>query len=341
MGLFSSIGNIFKSVLPVAASAVGTYFGGPLGGAAAGALTGKLVGGSKAVNDTSPTGVNYANPDNPGFDWSSAAQLAGGAFSAYQNYKNQQDGQETFDRYLNAQIQGGQLSNATNIAEAQKNRDFQEYLSSTAHQRETADLKKAGLNPILSGTGGPGASTPAGATAKVDNAYEGTAGDVNAARKITEIERRNLDIQEMRLQNENQLAKSQVAQNMATAYNQSSQGDLTSYQKNKLLAETDVQEQNFMHLLELVKGAKTDNEIKLIEKTLRQKMVDLNSAQYQKLLAETGLIRQTIHSGVSSADFLHEYGGYAEGAKIIGNAADALPTKIISDFINWKRRGKK
>lgn len=62
---------------------------------------------------------------------------------------------------------GASARNKAQIAEAQKQRDFQERLSSTAHQREVTDLRAAGLNPILSATGGSGASTPAGAQANI------------------------------------------------------------------------------------------------------------------------------------------------------------------------------
>lgn len=55
-------------------------------------------------------------------------------------------------------------SYAFNAAEAQKSRDWQEYLSNTAHQREVYDLIAAGLNPVLSASLG-GSSTPSGATA--------------------------------------------------------------------------------------------------------------------------------------------------------------------------------
>jgi len=64
---------------------------------------------------------------------------------------------------------GGSSARSAARQEARKQRDFQKMMSDTAHQREIKDLKLAGLNPILSGMGGRGASTPAGAKADIQD----------------------------------------------------------------------------------------------------------------------------------------------------------------------------
>lgn len=72
-----------------------------------------------------------------------------------------------------AALLGSVFSARSMSREAQKNRDFQERMSSTSHQREARDLAAAGINPMLSAS--RGASTPSGSTAHVPEDVVGKA----------------------------------------------------------------------------------------------------------------------------------------------------------------------
>jgi hypothetical protein len=67
-----------------------------------------------------------------------------------------------------ASLVGGMLRNKSAKAASARQMAFQRDMSDTSYQRGMADMKKAGLNPILAGKFG-GASTPTGSTYNPEN----------------------------------------------------------------------------------------------------------------------------------------------------------------------------
>lgn len=77
--------------------------------------------------------------------------------------------------------------------QAEQQRSWEERMSNTAHQREVEDLRKAGINPLMTATGGNGASTPNSAIAQTFMANEpdianSAIGGMNASTKKKEQE---------------------------------------------------------------------------------------------------------------------------------------------------------
>jgi hypothetical protein len=119
---------------------------------------------------------------------------------------------------------GQHKANKSSAKSVKTQMDFQERMSSTAHQRQMDDMRLAGLNPILSGKFG-GASTPSGASVKSENEAE------NVSSSALSVLRAKAELQNLKAQNANLLSQNVV--NVATAKKLNAEADMIPLMRGK------------------------------------------------------------------------------------------------------------
>lgn len=185
-------------------------------------------------------------------------------------------------------VLGVRGSNAANAREAEKNRAFQERMSSTAAQRSVEDYKRAGLNPALAYD--RTASSPGGAQAVIGDvgqgAIEGAATASATARDA------------IRQKKENDLLEENIARTKAETAKAKTEG-ATSDTQGKVNTETARQiEQNRIFALEMQK----------LQKEALQNQNELTRAQipYARAQGRIGEVAEGFTDMLPKAEWLKD-----------------------------------
>lgn len=219
--------------------------------------------------------------------------LALGAVGGIASYFGQKETNEANTANQNS-------ANEVNIMLARENRDWQERMANTAHEREIADLRKAGLNPILAANKG-GAPTPSGGAAnvqaaKMENALgQGVSSALASANLTKDLE----------------MADSQKALNVSSIQTQESQQTLNTANAMQMNQNT-------------LKAARENNIAEPAIATLRsafkeQAEADLKRARADNKMATFDAIQKRVDNALGTAgsakDLLNPFKGLFGGGK--------------------------
>lgn len=279
---------------------LGTAFFGPIGGAIGGAVGGLFDA------DRAEEGVRDQNNANA----QQAAQT--NAFNAEQ-------------AVLNRSFQASQsdLSRSFNSFEADKNRDWLERISGSSWQRGVADMRAAGLNPMLAFSQG-GASTPGSGAASSSSPSGSSASGISARFENSKAAGLEQQIVLARLANENKLADSSAALNLATARKAEAETVNVPTTGANVAAQTRVFNESLREI---------DARIENLRQDTHSKLASENLTEAQRLLVNIERLVKTGELDIQQADLILK----KLGAKLMELEVPGAENEAASQGTWWKR----